>query len=396
MATYKTIKYIVPVEVVEHTDSINALADVDTSTAAPTEGQTIKWNGTNWVPGDIEESSSNATQKGIIAFGEDDSSVLSTSHLISSTGVIASVTNGVGTARSEVAASGYGGDKGIFFGGYTWIGQTPMSKSNLVSNTGVISTDASNSSVSARHGAYGVPIGYDGKAVFLFGRKPSDQTEPNYGKNIVSNTGVIGSDVSNASGQTSRSHGASSSYGGDKGVIMGGQNFNGNASSGISNLISNTGVIASDVSHVSEEAHPDYFTWGVDPIDTYNCNAAGTTYGSDGKAVFFGGGGDDWHMYFEYSFLSSIHLVSNVGVVASNTTQTTDQGSPAMLSGCSYGGDKGIFAHGKYRATGPSSGYADYLLSKQNLVSNTGVISDQSTCTGARTNDGACGYSSTA
>ena len=56
MATYKTIKYIVPVEVVEHTDSINALADVDTSTAAPTEGQTIKWNGTNWVPGDIEEA----------------------------------------------------------------------------------------------------------------------------------------------------------------------------------------------------------------------------------------------------------------------------------------------------------------------------------------------------
>ena len=92
MATYKTIKYIVPVEVVEHTDSINALADVDTSTAAPTEGQTIKWNGTNWVPGDIEESSSNATQKGIMAFGEDDSSVLSTSHLVSSTGVVASVT----------------------------------------------------------------------------------------------------------------------------------------------------------------------------------------------------------------------------------------------------------------------------------------------------------------
>ena len=66
--------------------------------------------------------------------------------------------------------------------------------------------------------------------------------------------------------------------------------------------------------------------------------------------------------YFDYSFLSSIHLVSNVGVVASNTTQTTDQGSSAMLSGCSYGGDKGIFAHGKYRATGPSSGYADTIF----------------------------------
>ena len=394
MATYKTIKYIVPVEVVEHTDSINALADVDTSTAAPTEGQTIKWNGTNWVPGDIEESSSNATQKGIIAFGEDSSSPLSTSHLISSTGVIASVTNGVGTARTELTATGYGGDKGIFFGGYTWSGQTTMSKSNLVSNTGVVATDVSNSSISARHGAYGVPIGYDGKAVFLFGRNIDDQTEPNYGKNIVSNTGVIGSDESAASGQTSRYLGASSSYGGDKGVIMGGQNFNGNVTSGISNLISNTGVIASDVSHVSQEAHPDHFTWGTDPIDTANCNAAGTTYGSDGKAIFFGGGGDDWNGYFEYSFLSAIHLVSNVGVVASNTTQTTDQGASAMLSGCSYGGDKGIFSHGKYRET--FIGYADYFLSKQNLVSNTGTISNQSTCAGARTNGDACGYSSTA
>ena len=395
MATYKTIKYIVPAEVVEHTDSINALVDVDTSTATPTEGQTIKWNGTNWVPGDIEESSSNATQKGIIAFGEDSNSLLSTSHLISSTGVIASVTTGVGTARSELTATGYGGDKGIFFGGYTYDnGISAVGKSNLVSNTGVVATDVSNSSISARLGTYGVPIGYDGKAVFIFGKDTTSQTEPNYGKNIVSNTGVIGSDESAASGQTSRYNGASSSYGGDKGVIMGGQNFQGSVTSGISNLISNTGVIASDVSHVSEEAHPDHFTWGTDPIDTANCNAAGITYGSDGKAVFFGGGGDDWNSYFDYSFLSSIHLVSNVGVVASNTTQTTDQGSSAMLSGCSYGGDKGIFAHGKYReALAP---FADDYLSKQNLVSNTGVISNQSTCAGARMNGDACGYSSTA
>ena len=68
MATYKTIKYIVPTEVVEHTDSINALADVDTSTATPTEGQTIKWDGTNWVPGNIEAFVS-GVQKAIFGFG---------------------------------------------------------------------------------------------------------------------------------------------------------------------------------------------------------------------------------------------------------------------------------------------------------------------------------------
>ena len=30
--------------------SIDLLADVDTSTAAPTTGHLLQWNGTNWVP----------------------------------------------------------------------------------------------------------------------------------------------------------------------------------------------------------------------------------------------------------------------------------------------------------------------------------------------------------
>ena len=36
---------------VETTDSIDVLSDVDTSTAAPTSGQVLIWNGTNWAPG---------------------------------------------------------------------------------------------------------------------------------------------------------------------------------------------------------------------------------------------------------------------------------------------------------------------------------------------------------
>ena len=36
---------------VETTDSIDVLSDVDTSTAAPTSGQVFVWNGTNWAPG---------------------------------------------------------------------------------------------------------------------------------------------------------------------------------------------------------------------------------------------------------------------------------------------------------------------------------------------------------
>ena len=33
------------------TSSINDLADVDTSTNAPINGQVLKWNGSYWVPG---------------------------------------------------------------------------------------------------------------------------------------------------------------------------------------------------------------------------------------------------------------------------------------------------------------------------------------------------------
>ena len=37
---------------VETTDSIDVLSDVDTTTAAPTNGQVLIWNGSNWAPGD--------------------------------------------------------------------------------------------------------------------------------------------------------------------------------------------------------------------------------------------------------------------------------------------------------------------------------------------------------
>lgn len=35
------------------TSSVNALADVDTVTTAPTSGQALVWNGTNWIPGSV-------------------------------------------------------------------------------------------------------------------------------------------------------------------------------------------------------------------------------------------------------------------------------------------------------------------------------------------------------
>lgn len=62
----------------------------------------------------------------------------SMTNLVSNTGVVASNTTGVGTARYALAAAGYGIDTAIF--GY---GQTSsiVSMTNLVSNTGVVATD---------------------------------------------------------------------------------------------------------------------------------------------------------------------------------------------------------------------------------------------------------------
>jgi hypothetical protein len=65
------------------------------------------------------------------------------SNLVSNTGVMASDTPGVGTARSNLAGTGYGGDKAIFGFGFTPIAAPigSVSVTNLVSNTGVVSAD---------------------------------------------------------------------------------------------------------------------------------------------------------------------------------------------------------------------------------------------------------------
>jgi hypothetical protein len=61
-------------------------------------------------------------------------------NLVSNTGVVATDTTGVGTARDSLAAATYGSDKAIF--GYGTSGTPPgLSLTNLVSNTGVVATD---------------------------------------------------------------------------------------------------------------------------------------------------------------------------------------------------------------------------------------------------------------
>ena len=126
---------------------------------------------------------------------------------------------------------------------------------------------------------------------------------------------------------------------------------------GMTNLVSNAGVVADDVTQVG----------------TGRSDLAGTQYGDD-KGIF------------SFGSPSVTNLVSNAGVVASDVAQVGTGRS--QLAACSYGTDrdKGIFGFGE---DPPST-----LTSITNLVSNAGVVaSDQAATTGtARKGLGACSF----
>ena len=368
MATYKSIKYIIPTEAVEHTDSINALADVDTTTVAPSVGQTLKWSAANsrWQPADIEEAAASTTQKGLFAFGSTYNpstghSYYNTQNLLSSSGVIATDTTGVGTGKARNTGSSYGGDKGIF-----GFGQNSLyiNTSNLVSNIGVMSNDQTGVGTIRNNLA---ACGYGGdKAIFGFGFNSNSQGG-GLGRtsitNLVSNTGVVASDTTGVG--SDKGNLAAASYGGDKGIFGFGGYDGVSNDNNISNLVSNTGVVATNTTGVG----------------TARKSLGALGYGGDkaifGFGVYLGAG------YIDYR-LNMTNLVSNTGVVASDTTGVGTARNETAATG--YGGDKGIFAYG----------YASSAVNMSNLVSNTGVMASDTTGVGTSRGQKAIGYSSTA
>ena len=81
---------------------------------------------------------------GIFAYGQ---GPVSMSNLVSDVGVVGTVVTGVGTARLQLAACGYGYDKGIF--GYG--DGSVVSMTNLVSNSGVVATDVTGVGTARRY-----------------------------------------------------------------------------------------------------------------------------------------------------------------------------------------------------------------------------------------------------
>ena len=284
---------------------------------------TFKINAITYIAG------TTTTTKAIFGYG----ATTNITNLVSNTGVVATDTTGVGTARGNLAAAGYGSDKAIFGYGNP---AGPASMTNKVSNTGVVATDTTGVGT-ARYQLAAAGYGTD-KAIFGYGYTSTSVSMTN----LVSNTGVVATDTTGVG--TARYLLAAAGYGTDKAIF-------GYGTAAQTNLVSNTGVVATDIAAVG--------------TSRFGLAAAG--YGTD-KAIFGYG--------YTGAVVSITNLVSNTGVVA---TDTTGVGTVRIyLAATGYGTDKAIFGYGA------NGSFADVSIT--NLVSNTGVVATDTTGVGTARN----------
>jgi len=299
--------------------------------------------------------------KAIFIFGNNSGTACKITNLVSDTGVVAAdITYASATARSYLAAAGYGNDKAIFGFGDP-IASSYSAITNLVSNTGVVSSDQVAVTGTGRDYLTAATYGGD-KAIFGYGSTGTSTAVTN----LVSNAGVVATDTTGVG--TARYGLAAASYGTDKAIF--GFGYNSSTFYSLTNLVSNTGVVATDTAGVGTAR--------------FGVGAAG--YGND-KAIFgFGltSGGPS-------AVTSITNLVSNTGVVASDQAALTGT-DRTRLGAATYGSDKAIFGFGDIN--NGSQGTIGRAMT--NLVSNTGVVAaDQATITGtARFALAAASYSS--
>ncbi len=287
----------------------------------------------------------------------------SISNTFSYPGIMSNDIAGVGTARANPAAAGYGGDKAIFGFGQPTSGGCSLT--NLVSNTGVMATDTAGVADSAYRLA---AAGYGGdKAIFGFGI--SDLYSVTNHTYLVSNLGVMASSYSAVG--TARWGLSAAGYGGDKAIFAYGDvNLTSPVSSTTTyNLVSNTGVVASD-------STPSLGFIGVVGV--------AATYGSD-KAIFAWGYNVTGSSYTD---IQTYSLVSNTGTFVSYGT--TVNAGRNFAGGATYDGDKAVFGFG-----GGNNGLGVfYLTNTYNLISNTGIVAANQSALNAtaRTGVGAAAY----
>ena len=311
---------------------------------------------------------STGVQRAIFGFGRLNGLALTSQiNLVSNTGVVATDTTTVATARREVAAAGYGGDKAIFGFGTIAPGAASTNITNLVSNTGVVAANSPGVGT-ARFGLAATGYGSSGQALFGYGAIYPALASQSM-TNLVSNTGVVSTDTAGVG--TARRYLSAARYGGDKALFGFGIGVPASTVTGVTNLVSNTGVVASDTPGVGQARQ----------------GLAAAAYGGD-KAIF-GFGFSPTVTPAAARNLNVTNLVSNTGVVAANTPGVGQ--TRYSLGAAGYGGDKAIFGFGA--RTTPAD---DNFFSLTNLVSNTGVVAADTPGVGtAKDNLAAASYSLT-
>ena len=182
--------------------------------------------------------------KGICSGG----SGASTTNLVNNQGVVAANVTGVGTDRNRMCGTTYGGDKG-FFGFGNGGGSPNTNITNLVSNLGVVASDVSGIGT-ARVAPGAATYGSTGQALAAFGGTGSGGYLNV--RNLISNQGVMASDISGA-GTTQDKH-LATRYGTDTSIFVYGQNGT-NSDLSTANKVSNTGVISADITGVGTGAY---------------------------------------------------------------------------------------------------------------------------------------------
>lgn len=204
---------------------------------------------------------------------------------------------------------------GLYVFGQGW--NDNLTVTNKVSSIGSINADVTIVSL-WRAGSMGSSYGLD-KGIVAYGIIPASSPAYRNTSNLISNTGSVASDTSVVG--TARAAGAATKYGYDKAIIGYGEKA-GSIVTNLTNLVTNTGVIANDVS-----------TTGT---VRYSCCAAPHSYD---KAVFAYGGNQQY-----FSPQNSFNLVTNVGVLG---TDTTSAGTARYhFASAGYGDTKAAFFGG--------------------------------------------------
>ena len=346
-------------EIIIDSNGLNYQGSPDTFTVEyTTSGQSINIVYSDatkgWIPLEDDvtalEPVAPPTQRAIFAFGYNSANV-NMSNLLNSSGVMATDTTGVGTARRSGDGANYGTDKAIIAYGDA---SSVTNISNLVSNQGVVAADTSGVGTS-RGGVGATTYGLD-KAIFGYGGGNLSMT------NLVTNQGVVGSDVTGVG--TGRTYVAATGYGSTGQAIFAFGVGTSESQINTSNLVTNQGVVGSNVTGVG----------------TARYGLEATTYGGDKAVVAYGNTGPAG-----YTNQNISNKISNQGVVASDTSGVGTARN--YISAAAYGGDKGAYAFGN---TGSPTNV-------KNLCSNTGTIAADVTGVGtARWGVSAAGYSTSA